>query len=223
MPQDCANLFSHGLRAKRLLEFAAAGISVLGVFSGLADGSASIERIQTKGDGVIFAALVDYVGQKVLIIFGAVEKPTTFALPWVEKGETMAQAMERFFGTKGKFPNPLSGEEFAKVAESLRALGGCVKTLLEKHNVDTAQSPIPEAVDQPVPVPAETPVVPDGTSNIMTNESQTFATTDSSLLNFTPEEIEILIFLGVVLVVGYVVISCITSACTGTVVLVVFA
>lgn len=224
LPQDCVNMFSHGLRAMRLAEFAAAGISVVAVFSAIADGSAHIEKTATDSSGKVFSALVDYMGQKIILIFGAVKKPTTFPLPLVKIGETVAQAMERMFSSQGgRFPNPIPAEKLTQTLEALKSLAGCVSDLLRKHSVDTVPAgPIPEATDQPVPLPEGTQEVPNGTSSIVTNQSQTFATTDSELLQFSPEEIEILIFLGVVAIIGYVVISCVTTACTGTLVLVVF-
>lgn len=213
LPQDCANLFSHGLRPERLAEFAALSIDVAGIFEAIASGDYSV--MHAGNDGGVnggdngFDLLVR--GVRVLLIFGQTKKPTIFPLPKLSIGETMEQAMTRLFtGAKAKFPNPV--EITAEVTAGIKSLAGCVSGLIREHL--TGKAKLPKAPDEKVGAPTGTPTV-EATSAMVIAPSGAFATTDNALANLAPEEIELLIFLGVVVVVGVVVISCVATACLG--------
>lgn len=207
VPADCNNLFTHGLRSKRLNDFASHGISVAALFEAISTGQAVIERAGiSDANGASLGVLISFGAHKVFMIFGGgITKPTIYPLPWISKGETMKQALDRIFDpVRGTFKQ--SVEVTAALQQSVRQLAGCVKGLIDKHSVDSVPQGAPEAepAPEPIPVPAGTPQAEEpGASADKTNS---FASTDPDLLNLSPEEVQLLILLGVVVVVAVVVV-----------------
>lgn len=213
LPQDCANLFSHGLRPERLAEFAALGIDVAVIFEAIGSGDFSVMHAGLDANGRDHGFDILVRGVRVLLIFGQTKKPTIFPLPKAKIGETMAEAMARLFtGANAKFPNQV--EMTAEITAGIKNLAGCVSGLIREHL--TGNTRIPRAPDVNVDAPTGTPTV-EATSEMVIAPSGAFATTDSALASLAPEEIELLIILGVVVVVGVVVISCVTTACIGAI------
>ncbi len=225
VPQDCANLFSHGLRAKRLADFASFGISVAALFEAISKGSAVIERAGiSEANGTSLGVLISFGTYKVFMIFGNISKPTIYPLPWVSKGETMAQAMENIFGPSGQFRRAV--DVTVELTNSVKQLAGCVNGLIKKNRIDTVtpEAAAPGAIPapEPIPMPAETPVVP-VPEGALVDVSSSFATTNLDLLQFDSAEIELLIILGVVVIVGAVAIACVTTGCLAAIPLVALA
>lgn len=213
LPQDCANLFTHGLRPERLAEFAALGIDVTLIFQAINSGDFSMINAGLDANGRDSGFDMMVKGVRVLLIFGQTTKPTIYPLPKIKIGETMAEAMVRLFtGANAKFPTKI--EMTAEITAGIKSLAGCVSGLIKEHM--TSGNKLPKAQDENVSAPTGTPTV-EAPSEMVIAPSGAFATTDSNLARLAPEEIELLIFLGVVVVIGVVVISCATTACIGAV------
>lgn len=213
VPVDCNNLFTHGLRAKRVQDFMSHGIDVLALFEAISTGQAIIEKAGiSEANGASLGVLITYGSQKVFMIFGGgISKPTIYPLPWLAKGETLSQALANIFDpVKGSFRQAV--EITAELTQSVRGLAGCVKDLIQKHIPNTAPQAQPQPVPapEPVPVPAGTPTapVPEGAQ---VNATSSFVTTDAGLLQLDSAEVELLILLGVVVVVAVVVVVLVTG------------
>ncbi len=213
LPQDCANLFSHGLRPERLAEFAALGIDVAVIFEAIGSGDFSVMHAGLDADGRDHGFDLLVRGVRVLLIFGQTKKPTIFPLPKVKIGETMAEAMARLFtGANAKFPSPV--EMTTEITAGIKSLAGCVSGLIREHLAGRVR--VPQAPDEKVEVPVGTPTV-EAPAQLVIAPSGAFASNESALASLAPEEIELLIFLGVVVIIGVVVISCVTTACLGAI------
>lgn len=199
---DCANLFRHGLRPKRLKEFAQQGINIAGLFAAMASGEAAFDYMGQSGyDQDMLGVLVSWTGYKIFIVFGGSNTPTLFPLPFVKKGETMLQALVRV--TKN-FPKPI---DVASTTSALKNLAGCVSRKLQGEGETAVEGqPQAEAAPAPVPVPEGTPTSESVPEGVEVDATSSFASADQGLLDLSPEEINTLIAIGVVVIVVVVVV-----------------
>jgi hypothetical protein len=213
MPQDCADFMRHGLRAKRLAEFAALNISVEAIMSAIGQG---VYEVQNSGaDGTTTALHMIVNGIRVIMMFGGVSNPTIFPIPNLKYGETLAESIAKWFtGENARFSTPV--EITNQVKDTIMALARCVTDQLRSHS-------IPEPVTSPAPMPVPTAEPVEFSASTMTiNTESTFVVDTSNsnagfLTNLSTEEIQVLMLVGTVVVVGAVIIAtCGTTGCTTT-------
>lgn len=213
MPQDCADFMRHGLRAKRLTEFAALNISVEAIMSAIGQGSYEVQNSGADGPTTALHMIVN--GIRVIMMFGGVSNPTIFPIPNIKHGETLAESIAKWFtGENARFATPV--EVTSEIKETVKALARCVSDQLKDRL-------IPEPIAQPAPIPVPTAEpVEFSASTMAVNTESTFVVDMSNanagfLTNLSTEEIQVLMLVGTVVVVGAVIIAtCGTTGCTAT-------